>query len=95
MTFSIHALRRELSFVIEYANGTATIDGTIVDLKNETRPFFGIIDAMTKEEREFPEIINDARRRRIALGAGVDSSTVTELISMFFRIRNMKASFGN
>ena len=95
MTFSIPTLRREMSLFIEYANGRAQIDGKIVDLNNEFRPLFGIMDAMTKEERGFPEIIDDARRRRIALGAGVGNSMVTELITMFFKIRNMKASRGN
>ncbi len=48
-----------------------------------------IIYSMTKEERGNPAIINPSRKRRIALGAGVDISEVNRLIKQFEQSRKM------
>ena len=42
-----------------------------------------IILSMTKKERQNPEIIKGSRRKRIALGAGVEISDVSKLIREF------------
>lgn len=46
-----------------------------------------IINSMTKEEREHPEVLNAGRRARIARGAGV---TVTEVNSMMKKYQETK-----
>ena len=42
-----------------------------------------IILSMTPEEREDPEIINPSRKKRIALGAGVDVENVNRLLKQY------------
>ncbi len=49
----------------------------------------GIICSMTPAERDDPSLLNPGRKRRIALGAGVDISEVNRLIKQFEQARKM------
>ncbi len=48
-----------------------------------------IINSMTVKERRNPDIIKGSRKTRIAAGAGVDISEVTQLIKQFETMRKM------
>ncbi len=48
-----------------------------------------IILSMTVKERRNPEILNPSRKRRIALGAGVEASEVNRLVKQFEQSRKM------
>lgn len=48
-----------------------------------------IIQSMTPEERQKPEIINGSRRKRIADGAGVEVREVNQLLKQFKDMRKM------
>ncbi len=48
-----------------------------------------IISSMTREERHHPEILNGARRKRIALGSGTTVNDVNQLVSQFKQIQRM------
>ncbi len=48
-----------------------------------------IILSMTRKERERPDIINMSRKKRIALGAGVDIADVNRLMKQFEQMRKM------
>jgi len=54
-----------------------------LDADGEIKRIQGIIDSMTRQERARPELIDIARRRRIAAGAGVDPSDVSGLVKQF------------
>ena len=43
----------------------------------------GIIDSMTRKERRRPEVIDGSRKRRIAMGAGVQLPEVNRLLKQF------------
>lgn len=51
--------------------------------------FVIIINSMTKEEREHPEILNGSRKARIAAGAGVEVFQVNQLLKRFTETRKM------
>jgi signal recognition particle subunit SRP54 len=54
------------------------------DLEKDMNRLFGIIDSMTGDERRNPSrIIDQSRRRRIAAGAGVEPSEVSDLVKQF------------
>jgi len=58
-----------------------------------------IIRAMTKEERENPNIIKASRRKRISTGSGTTIQTVNQLLNQFDQVKTMMkglntASFG-
>lgn len=48
-----------------------------------------IIDSMTKQERQNPDVLNASRRQRIATGAGVSVTEVNNLIKKFNEMRKM------
>ena len=47
------------------------------------------IQSMTPEEREFPELMNTSRKRRIAHGCGMDLHTVNTYVKQFEQMRMM------
>jgi len=47
----------------------------------------GMIDAMTKQERDSPDLLDDPRCRRIAAGAGVRPQEVERFVGQFQRVR--------
>jgi signal recognition particle subunit SRP54 len=48
-----------------------------------------IIQSMTPQERNHPDVIDAGRRRRIARGAGVEAQEVAQLVKSFGQIRGM------
>jgi len=56
-----------------------------------------IILSMTKRERKDPKVINGSRKKRIAIGAGADISTINKLLKQFKMMSDMmkKMSQGN
>lgn len=48
-----------------------------------------IIDSMTADERQRPEIIKASRRRRIALGSGTSTAEVNRLLKQFAEMQKM------
>ncbi len=48
-----------------------------------------IINSMTKEEREKPEVLNGSRRARIAAGAGVTVTDVNQMMKKFNETKKM------
>jgi signal recognition particle subunit SRP54 len=61
----------------------AAVDEKIIS-KNEA-----IILSMTKKEREDPKVINGSRKKRIAIGAGADISTINKLLKQFKMMTDM------
>jgi len=53
-----------------------------------------IYNSMAVEEREYPEILNGSRRRRIADGAGVRTIEVNQFMRQFFMSRDMMHHVG-
>ncbi|MCY3016550.1 MAG: signal recognition particle protein [Planctomycetota bacterium] len=54
------------------------------DLDKDMGRLFGIIDSMTPQERRNPsKVIDQQRRRRIAIGAGVELQEVSDLVKQF------------
>lgn len=53
-----------------------------------------IINAMTKKERRFPEIIKGSRKRRIAKGSGTEVQEVNKLLKQFSTMQKMMKKVG-
>ena len=68
--------------------GMGKLNDVDIDEKQMNRPK-SIILSMTKEERTNPKILNASRKRRIAMGAGVDVSEVNRLIKQFEQMQKM------
>jgi signal recognition particle subunit SRP54 len=57
------------------------------DTEQGLRRIQGMIDAMTREERDTPELLDDSRCRRIAAGAGVRPHDVEGFLGQFQQVR--------
>ena len=53
----------------------------------------GIIDSMTPKERAKPELLKASRKRRIAIGAGVQVQEVNRLLAQFEQMQTMMKQF--
>jgi signal recognition particle subunit SRP54 len=55
----------------------------------------GMIDAMTKEERRNPDVIDISRRRRIAAGSGTQPHEIKQFLTQFDQIRTLMRQMAN
>jgi signal recognition particle subunit SRP54 len=62
--------------------------------EDEMKKVEAMINSMTKEERNRPEIIDGSRKRRIAAGSGTTVQNVNRLLKQFNLARNMLKKFG-
>ncbi len=71
--------------------------GQLADMdfdEGEVRQMEGIVHSMTLQERREPDIIDSSRRRRIAAGAGTQTTDVAGLVKTFKRTRDMMKTLG-
>ena len=59
------------------------------DPEQDLKQIEGIIDSMTPQERENPDLIDIGRRRRIAAGSGSDPAEVNKLLKEFSVMQGM------
>src|SRR6476469_1591517 len=52
-----------------------------------------ILDSMTKKEREFPQIINGQRKKRIAKGSGTSVQQINQLLKQYLQMKKMMKTF--
>ncbi|HEX9981950.1 MAG TPA: signal recognition particle protein [Thermoanaerobaculia bacterium] len=52
-----------------------------------------ILDSMTKKEREFPQLINGNRKKRIAKGSGTSVQEINRLLKQYLQMKKMMKSF--
>lgn len=74
--------------------GGVKISKDFADEKRIKR-MIAIINAMTKEERAHPEIINASRKERIARGTHVDKSEVNQLLKNYDNLKKLLKNFKN
>ncbi len=75
---------KSLMSMIPGMSGMAKQIGDI-DLENskEMKQIKAMINSMTPKERENPDLLNNARKRRIAAGAGLDQMQVNRVLKQF------------
>ena len=59
------------------------------DTERGLRRIRGLIDAMTREERDSPDVLDKPRCRRIAAGAGVRPQDVERFLRQFRQVRGL------
>ena len=62
--------------------------------EQEIKYLEAIINSMTKEERANPDIINPARKRRIAAGSGTDVPRVNRVLKQYKQMKEMMKMLG-
>jgi signal recognition particle subunit SRP54 len=66
-----------------------------IDLDNsaEIKKIRAMIQSMTKKERENPDLLNNSRKKRVALGAGLSVNEVNKAIKQFNNAAKMAKKF--
>ena len=59
-----------------------------------TRHLIAIINSMTPQERRFPEVIRGSRKKRIALGSGMEIQDVNRLLKQHAQMQKMMKKMG-
>ncbi|MFT5141308.1 MAG: signal recognition particle subunit SRP54 [Rhodothermales bacterium] len=60
----------------------------------QTGHMIAIINSMTPQERNFPDVIRGSRKRRIASGSGTDIQAVNRMLKQFGQMQKMMKKFG-
>lgn len=61
---------------------------------SHTRHMIAIINSMTPQERRFPEVIRGSRKKRIALGSGMEIQDVNRLLKQHGQMQKMMKKVG-
>jgi signal recognition particle subunit SRP54 len=65
-----------------------------VDTEKEVKRMEAIIQSMTARERAHPELIDGARRKRIARGSGVEPADVNRVLKARETMQKLAKQFG-
>ena len=76
-----------LSELMSFLPGASQMSAEVDE--SELKRFEAILDSMTRHERDHPQVVNGARRRRIARGSGTVVSDVNRLLRRFAEARKM------
>jgi len=60
----------------------------------QTRHMIAMINSMTVQERRFPEVIRGSRKKRIALGSGMEIQDVNRLLKQHGQMQKMMKKMG-
>jgi len=81
-----------LSRIVGMLPGAAKISEDQIDEKAIVR-MQAILDSMTRKEREYPQIINGARKKRIAKGSGTTVQEINRLLKQYLAMKKMMRTF--
>jgi signal recognition particle subunit SRP54 len=81
-----------LSQLVSMIPGAGRISEEDVDEKAIVR-MQAILDSMTLKERAFPQIINGARKKRIARGSGTTVQEINRLLKQYLQMKKMMKTF--
>lgn len=95
----MHQIRKlgSIDTIIGMIPGMGNIANKIKDAQIDEKEFDrveAIIRSMTPKERRHPDIINGSRRKRIALGSGVQVQNVNKLLKNFEQAKKMMKQMG-
>jgi signal recognition particle subunit SRP54 len=85
-----------LEAVLEMIPGGAAIKNQVAgtDTEHEVKKMEAIILSMTKRERAHPELIDGARKKRIARGSGVEPADVNKVLKAREAMQKLAKQFG-
>jgi signal recognition particle subunit SRP54 len=81
-----------LSSLVSMIPGAGKINEDDIDEKAIVR-MQAILDSMTVREREFPQLINGQRKKRIAKGSGTTVQEINRLLKQYLQMKKMMKSF--
>ena len=75
--------------------GVASLPQSVKEKVNDREMFqqLAIINSMTPNERQFPDVINTSRKQRIARGSGTDMQEINKMLKQFEQMQKMMKKF--
>src|SRR5713226_3207455 len=81
-----------LSSLVNMLPGAGKVSEEDIDERAIVR-MQAILDSMTKREREFPQVIDGKRKKRIAKGSGTSVQQINQLLKQYLQMKKMMRSF--
>jgi len=81
-----------LSSLVSMIPGAGKINEGDVD-ENAIVRMQAILDSMTRKEREFPQLLNGPRKKRIAKGSGTSVPEINRLLKQYLQMKKMMRTF--
>jgi signal recognition particle subunit SRP54 len=81
-----------LSQIVSMLPGGSKVSEDDIDEKAIVR-MQAILDSMTMREREFPQLINGSRKKRIAKGSGTSVQEINRLLKQYLQMKKMMRTF--
>ncbi|WP_295698719.1 signal recognition particle protein [uncultured Helicobacter sp.] len=72
-----------VSMIPGLGNMASALKDVDLDKSSEVKNIRAMVNSMTKKERENPSLLNGSRRKRIALGSGLEVSDINRIIKQF------------
>jgi signal recognition particle subunit SRP54 len=85
---------KDLLKMIPGVGGNLDLDSMNID-ENATKHIEAIIQSMTPQERQNPDILNGSRKRRIASGCGRSIQEINKLLRQFEDMKKMMKTFSD
>ncbi|WP_181229721.1 signal recognition particle protein [Helicobacter pylori] len=84
-----------ISMIPGLGNMANALKDTDLEGSLEVKKIKAMVNSMTKKEQENPEILNGSRRKRIALGSGLEVSEINRIIKRFDQASKMAKRLTN
>ena len=84
-----------LSMLPGLGNMASALKDVDLDNSKEIKQMRAMVSSMTPKERENPDLLNGSRKKRIAMGAGIDVSDVNRFLKQFENAAKMAKKFSN
>ncbi|HEX7708710.1 MAG TPA: signal recognition particle protein [Thermoanaerobaculia bacterium] len=81
-----------LSQLVSMIPGAGKINEEDIDEKAIHR-MQAILDSMTRKERDFPQLLNGSRKKRIAKGSGTSVQEINRLLKQYLQMKKMMKTF--
>jgi signal recognition particle subunit SRP54 len=81
-----------MSQIVKMLPGAGKVNEEDVD-ENAIVRMQAILDSMTKKEREFPQLIDGKRKKRIAKGSGTSVQEINRLLKQYLMMKKMMRTF--
>jgi len=81
-----------MSQIVKMLPGASKVSEEDIDERAIVR-MQAILDSMTKKEREFPQIIDGKRKKRIAKGSGTSVQEINRLLKQYLMMKKMMKTF--
>lgn len=89
----IGSMQSILSMIPGLSNMASSLKDIDLENSKEIKQIRAMVNSMTPKERENPDLLNGSRKKRIALGAGVDVSDLNRFLKQFENAAKMAKKF--